>query len=255
MDHGAPFIDPNFLGSTPSGLTPILLLANTHARVCTWGYSEMIDISDKIALLLCRGADVSRRDQVGNNCLHLAMDYFPLVAPSQVHSKGEYARIIRQHLELEDILMLLVTAGADVYAIDDFGISISEVAINRGHQKLWETVLTSCGYDIDEVIEPIDSVEGHSSSVDRMFPCKSVRRSEPKLSFADYLRIRGEKRSSFPHGPYGFSVIEIENETDEYGTESETEEYDTESEAEAMDIDNERDESSDGDIDQRLKVD
>jgi hypothetical protein len=238
MDHGAPFICPNFLVSTPSNLTPILLLANTHAVVCTWGYNDMIDISDKIALLLCRGADVSRRAEEGSNCLHLAMSYPALV----VHSHSQ----IRQHLELEDILMLLVTAGADVYAIDDFGISVSELAISYGHKKLWETVLKSCGYDIDEVIETIDSVEGHSSSVDRMFPCRSVRRSEPKLSFADYLRIRGEKRGSFPYGPYGFSVSEIEDQSDEYDTESETE---------AMDIDNERDESSNGDIDQKLKAD
>ena len=95
-----------------------------------------------IRLLIDHGASVMAKDNCGRTCLHYALD--SLRNPSQVSEK--------------ESLLLLVKAGADVYAVDDNGISVSDVTYTRSDYDkmfnlgtyrgdLWDEVLTECGYD------------------------------------------------------------------------------------------------------------
>lgn len=102
--------------------------------------------SDSIKLLIDRGANVMARDFWGDTCLHLALDSVrcPGRGPKGVSEKRS--------------LLLMVKAGADVYATNNKGMSVSDVAYISNHfnhsynlgiyrGELWDEVLTECGYD------------------------------------------------------------------------------------------------------------
>lgn len=95
-----------------------------------------------IKLLIDRGANLMARDPKGDTCLHLALE--SVRNPRRVSEKAS--------------LLFMVKAGADVYAVNDKGISVSDVAytFNKRDQyknlgtyrgDLWDEVLTECGYD------------------------------------------------------------------------------------------------------------
>lgn len=97
---------------------------------------------DCIKILLDRGASVMARNNWGETYLHLAL---------------RSIRIPESSLE-KDSLLLLVKAGADVYATDYHGISVSDVVntsdsvdrrkdLGTYRRDLWDEVFTECGYD------------------------------------------------------------------------------------------------------------
>lgn len=93
-----------------------------------------------IKSLLDRGANVRAKDNYKSTCLHLALESCRGVRPI-----------------CKDTLLLLVQAGADVYATDKDFNSVSDIAYcgspyykdisYAGH--VWEYVLTACGYDAE----------------------------------------------------------------------------------------------------------
>lgn len=115
---------------------------HTLLLLCAEGYGCGID-SQCIKALLDRGASIKARDNRGWTCLHCAM--------SAINCPG------RRDSEKVSVL-LMVKAGANVYATDDNGISVSHMAYtpndwdrfcNLGSYRgeLWDEVLTECGYD------------------------------------------------------------------------------------------------------------
>lgn len=131
LNLGGEFI--NYEGEEVDGETMLLLCARGFGRGPN---------SHTIKLLLDRGARVTARDSEGWTCLHYALD--SIRDPGNVSEKGS--------------LLLMIKAGADVYATDHYGKSVSDVAYNshlydkifnlgtyRG--DLWDEVLTECGYD------------------------------------------------------------------------------------------------------------
>lgn len=194
LDLGAPYVTPNSLGLNDYELSPLLLLAQAHRNQCR-GFNGYFNISDKIALLLRRGADVSFRCPDGNTCLHTVLQYGAQVPKVHCFEK-ETARFA--HSRLEDVLILLVTAGADVCAVNDNEESVSDIAIRNNHLEVWCKVLRVCGYHICEVLHGKDLVGGYSSSVDKS-PIADATPNWSKLSFADYLIMRDEMRASFSY--------------------------------------------------------
>ena len=91
--------------------------------------------------------------------------------------------------ETKDIVMLMITAGADVYAVNNAGESVSDTAHLFGHSQLWAECLEACGYDVDEVHHGTNIDVGLSSAVDPQYTSHSSERTS-KLSFADYLKFR-----------------------------------------------------------------
>lgn len=112
-----------------------------------------------IKMLLDHGASVTARNNAGETCLHLALD--GILFPVETSEK--------------DSLLLLVKAGADVYATDYSGISVSDVANIRERNKgayrrdLWDEVLTECGYDPTAVHERDQELEEASDSEEEVF--------------------------------------------------------------------------------------
>lgn len=88
-----------------------------------------------IRLLVERGADVAARNALGRSCLH----YF---------LAGNYPL-----MDMEESLIYLFKAGADVHALDHLGMTVSKVAYSRPRfgsyiGDVWDVALTKCGYDV-----------------------------------------------------------------------------------------------------------
>jgi hypothetical protein len=173
---GCPFISPNSTEADHIESSPLLILAWHHRS----GYSGDCETPDKVALLLARGADVNQRDPLGNTCLHIVMD-------------GNGCLIEKTRLEfqteLKDILMLMITAGADVRAINDNGHTVSDIAHAFGHCQIWAEVLEACGYDVERTHQETNVGLGRSSAVENLHTGHSTEWTS-QLSFADYVKQR-----------------------------------------------------------------
>lgn len=115
---------------------------------------DMVEITEKVLYWLRRGANVKIRGAGGETCLHLILRYYNdrsvwkwlQGAPTWI----QYCKNRRE--DAENILIALVNAGADVFACDDEGISVSEFAHDYYRTKLWVKVLKTCGKDPWEVL-------------------------------------------------------------------------------------------------------
>jgi hypothetical protein len=99
------------------------------------------------------------------------------------------------HDELRDLLTLMITAGADIYAINEDDMTVWDIAHAEGHGEIWAEVLETCGYNADKVSQEDDAGHGWSSAIDS--PCTKPPAERPsKLLFAAYLEQREEKRKA-----------------------------------------------------------
>ena len=132
---------------------------------------------ETIALFLCRQGKGGLPIQNLDGCLHNAI----------------HGTIIGSQYELKKTLTLLVKGGADVYARDDLGRTVSEIAcctetrwyngswldfqtsrrtvnFDLRLKKIWMDALSVCGYDPEEVISASKRVEELcNSDTDRSF--------------------------------------------------------------------------------------
>src|ERR1700722_16591298 len=74
--------------------------------------------------------------------------------------------------------MILVTWRAYVYATNDWGETVSDVALEIGYRDIWIRVLEDCGYDVDIVLN-----YRKGPGVPRPTP-------RSKLSFKEYCQRR-----------------------------------------------------------------
>ncbi|OIW24632.1 ankyrin [Coniochaeta ligniaria NRRL 30616] len=145
-DHHNIMLDSMFRHSRHFGLstyrdhmdrTPLL-------RVCQNGHDSQRQIQ-QLAFLLSKGCSISDVDYYGFNCLQV----FFTNAPSPEAGS------------LRDFLVYLVGQGADVYATDRLGRSVSQLAYSKTCWSemavlgsycgdLWDAVLDLCGYSVLE---------------------------------------------------------------------------------------------------------
>jgi hypothetical protein len=187
MDAEIPFITPNSTGNVGLEEPPILILARSA--------SNRDNIAEKFALLIERGADPNVRDNEGDSCLHILMS-----------SKHLPERHLAEK-ELPDILMVLVTGGADVFATNDYGDTVSDVAIRSGYRYIWKQVLGDCGYNAEAVLSysPIWSTGLNDKEEEALLSQCS------KLSLKDYR----QRRIQLPR----FEEL-MDGDAEEYGYES-----------------------------------
>jgi hypothetical protein len=162
------------------GRTPLLYLARPDYST----HTEQLDRHEKIFLLLKSGADVAACYGYGESCLHRVLK-FDADIPKEIFSAY-------QEEEFKDILMCMVTAGADVYASDDLGTA-SQIACEYGHEELWREVLAKCGYDPDEVFSIENEFKPRKFQgrpVIGIFPAAAPVVRSTMLSFAQYSRER-----------------------------------------------------------------
>ncbi|KAI0412920.1 ankyrin repeat-containing domain protein [Xylaria grammica] len=105
------------------------------------------DIAERIRKFLDAGANVNLRNGKGQSCLHVCLQH------ARLHVRDSRYLIRSQFRAIK----LLIERGADVYAVDLSGKSVSELAyvgMNGYHLgdgfvgDLWDAVLHDCGYDI-----------------------------------------------------------------------------------------------------------
>lgn len=144
-----------------------------------------------IKILLDRGASVMARNNWGETCLHLAL---------------RSIRIPESSLE-KDSVLLLVKAGADVYATDYHGISVSDVAntsdsvdrrkdLGTYRRDLWDEVLTECGFDPAAVHGQFQELEQVYSIKEEVSDVKEVSDGEEEVSDSDERESMIEEQDS-----------------------------------------------------------
>ena len=183
IDLGERFISLESTGDKRTdGTIPLLLLVYNHSQNWVGNYQ----ISDKIALILSRGANVKAKNSRGETCLHLVF-----LGCCWCNREAK----TWQHLsDTKDIFILMISAGADVCAIDEQGRSVSDAAAQSGQQSIWTEALKYCGIDIRDVLARSRIDSAHSTAL-------SPRYSEPprtvtsKISLTEYL---GRRKISAP---------------------------------------------------------
>jgi len=144
-----------------------------------------LDTHEKTSLLLERGADTASCSEVGESCLQLVLGL--------KFTKDAFSAY--QENEFKDILMCIVTAGGDVYAADEDGMTVSQTACQYGHEELWREVLAECGYNPGEVFS-LEGDFGRSNFREHrrmgVFAAATPNVRSTKLSFKEY----GQQRKS-----------------------------------------------------------
>jgi ankyrin repeat protein len=188
MDVGKPFISANSTGNAELEEPPILILARS--------ISNRDDVADKFALLIERGAHPNVRDNEGDSCLHIIMSYNHL--PERRSAEKE----------LPDILMILVTGGADVFATNHHGDTVSHAALRSGYTYIWKQVLEDCGYNAEAVLSysPIWTAGLNDQQEEALLSQRS------KLSLKDYC----QRRILLPR----FEELDSDNEEDDYDSDA-----------------------------------
>jgi hypothetical protein len=177
LDLGSPFISPNSAGAGHDELTPLLWLARFVALILV----RSLRIRTKSLFSL----HAEPMSTFGNSCLHLVMNY---PQPAGLRS-------LEYRDGLSDTLTLMVTAGADVYALNDDGISVSAIANRCRNSRVWSEALETCGYDMYKVLQINNAGCGWSSAVDDLYG-KLAAEMISKLLFAGYFEQREEKRKA-----------------------------------------------------------
>lgn len=145
---------------------------------------------DKVALLLTRGANVKARNSQGQSCLHLILEEHDHLYPRCWCDDG--SKWWRHQCRTKDIVILMLTAGADVCAVDEHGWSVSDVAMDSGQQTLWTEALKYCGIDIKDVLAKtrVDAACSTALSPEYSQPPRSLT---SKMSLEEYM----ERRKAF----------------------------------------------------------
>ncbi|KAE8452639.1 hypothetical protein EG329_013898 [Mollisiaceae sp. DMI_Dod_QoI] len=182
LDFGESFINLNGIyKSTWRKCSALTLLAHR----CGYSISNTMDVVDKAILLLNRKADISCRDEGGDTVLHTLLKCRRLherTSKTKIRMSGRLGQWNLSFKAPKDLLMVFLTAGADVYATNDYGETPSMVASRHGRVDEWIEALELCGYDAEEVI---------SSCIER----PTSKHQTTKLSFQEYC----QQRQPYPH--------------------------------------------------------
>ena len=236
IDLGEPFTSLESTGdNNPHGTIPLLLLVSVHS----WIDSANCQTGDKIALILSRGANAKARDSQGETCLHLVFSKHHHHSERGCWCENEAG----QHYfsETKDIVIMMISAGADVCAIDEQGKSVSDAAINSGLRQIWIEALKCCGIDIKDVLARPKVNPAHSTALSTQYN-RQIRSVASKISLAEYLK--GRKASStgyfWRNENREFSSSDDDDESEDGESESENEDW---AEEESKSIETKRKES------------
>lgn len=208
---GQPFTCVNLeLDRVDGSITLLLLLANLYRLF----YLENLHLHEKIFLFLQHGAEVHARSPDGLNCLHWVLTFTSDLTKEKFR--------VYQEQELKDVLMCMVTSGVNVFASDNNGMTVSQVACGSGHEELWREVLSECGYDPDEVFCLEDDFnwwfEGNEKFPGMsVFPAISPNVRPTKLSFKEYSQQRKSLECvQKVYNPEFIDIGEVYRESDEF---------------------------------------
>ena len=187
------------------------------ARESGYETSDVFYVLEKAVLLLERKADVSRRGADGGTVLHAVLKCrccFEWISKQNARrNKSLWSRKLSIST-LKDMLLLFLSAGADVYVSNRFGQTASMVAAECGRLEEWEEALSACGYNAEKVM-----THSHSD----LKTCTGQHQAS-KLVFEEYC----EQLKRRNHPPQGRAYDHLWENVDigSYKEDEETEEYD-----------------------------
>ena len=131
------------------------------------------------------------KNSQGETCLHLVLSPHEHSEP-RCWCDYDGARVWRHICRTKDIVILMISAGADVCAVDEDGLSVSDIAIDSGQHALWTEALKYCGIDIRDVLARPNVDPAYSTALSSEYsqPHRSVT---SKVSLEEYL----ERRKAF----------------------------------------------------------
>jgi hypothetical protein len=151
------------------------------AEHCGYGlHVELIDIVEKAILLLKHGADISKLDCDGCTVLHTILGCIRRHQISSTRRGRNSRRRIQSLHEPKEFLIASITAGANVYAINDECRTPSIYARMFHREMEWIEALRSTGYDPEEVVAHSDP-DSHDCS---------RKHQVSRLSFEEYCLQR-----------------------------------------------------------------
>jgi hypothetical protein len=182
------------------------------AENCGYGpYLESIDIVEKAILLLKHGADISRPNFGGCTVLHTILGCDRRHEFSSARRGCGSRQRVRSFYEPREFLIVSITAGANVYAIDDEGLTPSMSARMYHREMEWIEALRTTGYDPEEVV-------AHSDPDSHNCPC---RHQASRLPFEEYC-LQRETDPEFGK----FDISDSEGEDNDDDSEDDTEDED-----------------------------
>lgn len=214
LNLGTPFISLNCQKD------PELHSLFIFSDICQSPDSTMLDIVEKAILLIKRGADIRVHNNCGDTALHIFLKSY-IVRLTTLWRRSAYHRT---WCELQQILEVFITAGADIYTPNTYGETPTILASKSGLTEIWINALEYCGVDSEAVI---------ASSQD---PNAEFVRQYSQVTFEEYCQRREAGLGRFEE------IQDIDMGTDEErcGDEESDE-----------DIDTNMDRHAEGDINQR----
>jgi len=175
------------------------------ADICGYATGEAIDVVDKAILFLNRKADISCRNEIGDTVLHTLLRCERLHERESKTEARTYGRAQIWDLSFKapkDLLMVFITAGADVCAINDDGETPSMVASEYWREDEWIEALELCGYESEVVLTSCihRPMRGHQGS---------------KLSFQEYCQQRQQRQHPCPSEQVDSEDIENDSQHDD----------------------------------------
>jgi hypothetical protein len=163
----------------------------TLARSCAYSLVGIIHIVEKAILLLQRKADILCRDYNGDTVLHAVLKCKRL---DEDDERRRYLKHVGQSWKWcaalqasKDLLMVFITAGANLYATNDEGKTPSMVASDSHRENEWIEALTACGFDANEVL---------AQSYPELYDCTREHQMS-KLSLEEYCQHRPEQSPEY----------------------------------------------------------
>jgi hypothetical protein len=106
----------------------------------------VFNLVEKAILLIKRGADIGIHGDHGNTVLHF------LLASNIMKSLGMWSGYRQIFCELQEVLKVFITAGADIYTPNAHGDTPTAIALESGLTDIWIKALEYCGVDSKAVI-------------------------------------------------------------------------------------------------------
>ncbi|KAL8934600.1 MAG: hypothetical protein Q9211_005144 [Gyalolechia sp. 1 TL-2023] len=174
-------------------------------------------LSQNITLLLAHGADLGTRDLFGRSCLHTLLSNDELRDGFDYHYVS--SETIPQFQVIVNAISALIRMGADIYAVDNVGFSVTEWAHYIRVGEAWDSALEEAGWDVEQVYQK-DHRNGRKVSDDIFAPGKDWPRQKGSFqwcssSYNDIPFAELLKRTRKSHSDFSTKATQIETESEE----------------------------------------